>query len=121
MFCRLLLLFFLLIKGFSINAQSDTSWPQMSKIQNILYTLASDNLKGRENYSIELFQAARFISEKFDSLGLLPYGGKDSYLLPHSEKKKKKKDTSSAINPERVLFNVCGLLPGKSKPSEVII
>jgi hypothetical protein len=41
--------------------------------------LASDELKGRANFSVEIDQAANFISERFAQIGLKPLQGESSF------------------------------------------
>lgn len=86
--------------------------------------LASDSLKGRGNYSIELRKAADFIADQFKQSGLKVLSPLDGYFQPFTDKKIKKKIDSTlvtVVDPKIFLNNVIGVLPGSEKPGEIII
>jgi Zn-dependent M28 family amino/carboxypeptidase len=86
--------------------------------------LASDSLKGRGNFSPELHQSARFIAGEFQKYGLLPLLTGNDYFQPFSLEtiaQKDQKDSLGQYNPRHILLNVIGVIPGKSKPKELVI
>jgi hypothetical protein len=103
--------------------QADTI--SKDEVKRIISFLASDRMKGRGNFTPELQRAADFISDEFrkDSLQFFP--GLDSYFLPFSTEQLSneqiQKDSTGHYNHELVLQNIIGVLPGKTKPEEVII
>ncbi len=59
------------------------SWqPEEAALRAHVGFLASDEMKGREAGSPEYDIAARYVAAQFESLGLKPAGGKDSYIQP---------------------------------------
>src|SRR5215218_7668724 len=79
-----------------------------AEISHTLNYLASDSLKGRGDYSPELYDAARFIEGAFKQMGLknvLP-----SYLQPFTTKNvaptERLADTAGNFDPQKVLLNV---------------
>jgi hypothetical protein len=94
-----------------------------AQVSRTLNYLASDSLKGRGDYRPELYDAARFIEQEFRQMGLkkiLP-----SYLQPFTTKdvapNEKIEDASGNYDPQKVLFNVIAMLPGKSLSKEIIL
>lgn len=93
-------------------------------IREFMHVLASDSLKGRANYTPELFKSASYISSSFASDSLSMFPGADSYLLPFAPGKRLKdkwKDSTGNYDPRHVLYNVVGMIKGKTIPQEVVI
>ena len=95
------------------------------KVLEIISFLASDSLKGRGNYTPELYKAADFIVAKFTDCKLTSLPGRASYFRPFTSqsllKKQRNPDSSGKYDPRYVLQNVIGILTGKTHPSEIII
>jgi Zn-dependent M28 family amino/carboxypeptidase len=94
-----------------------------AEISHTLNYLASDSLKGRGDDSPGLYDAARFIEGAFKQMGLtnvLP-----SYLQPFTTKNvastEKIKDIAVHFDPQKVLLNVIGMIPGKTLSKEIIL
>lgn len=94
-FCTLLLL--------SISISVFSQKVSKEKITEILSTLASDEMKGREIGTLENDSAAFYIASKFKENNL-DYCTGDSYLIPFEYRGKKS-------------YNVCGVKKGKSEKS----
>jgi hypothetical protein len=95
-------------------AQAGRNAAEVEQIASrILHVLASDSLEGRGNFEPGLLKAARFITSEFKAYGLQPLSEFPDYLFPvRIRKKRKLPDT---------VYNVIGVLPGKSKSNEAII
>jgi hypothetical protein len=81
-------------------------------------------LKGRKNFSSELHQCAKYIAGEFEKTGLKKSISFKGYYQAFSNLHdiSKIQDLDSLFNhPEKVLFNVIGILPGKSKADEVVV
>src|SRR5689334_17514976 len=111
---RFVVLSFLLLFHFRTFSQDTISLKQIERIINFL---ASDSMKGRANGSLELYKAAQFISSEFQTDSLLYYPGYNSFMQPFV--------LTSSVYGNRVdpvnVYNVIGVLEGKTKPNEVII
>ena len=70
----LILLLFLVYSGSEAQDFSEDS------LRNIVSFLASDQLKGRGNYSEEAGKAAHYIASKFQGSGLKFFPGEESYF-----------------------------------------
>ena len=97
-----------------------------AQLKSYLEVLASDSMKGRKNYSEELFKCAGFIAREFERIGLKKSAVLESYFQPFTSKLEilgtRYSDSAlSASNAKNILLNVIGILPGKSKANEVII
>lgn len=106
---------FLLLAGIAANAQYPVDSIKSGDAESILWFLASDSLKGRGNGSKQLSAAADFIASRFGQAGLTPLPGRDSFLLSFAVSGlsiKTRKDS---------LYNVVGVLPGKSRAGEIVI
>lgn len=94
-------------------------------LQRHLLFLTSDSLKGRGNYTPELQQAAYYIAAEFKKAGLRTLPGMEGYFHPFTNKNLEPAqlvpDSGDRYNPQQVLLNVIGVLPGKTKPAEVVI
>jgi len=107
------------------NTYGQTDTISKDDVKRIISFLASDKLKGRGNFTSELQKASYFIADEFrkDSLEFFP--GFTSYFQPFTvnklTEKELQKDAKGNYDYQVVLQNVIGVLPGKTKPDEVII
>lgn len=94
-------------------------------VSRVMSFLASNSLKGRGNYTPELFKAAYFIAKEFEKDSLHFFPGHNSYLHPFSTKILSEKDTVIDVlgyyDPTKFLMNVVAILPGKTLPGEAVI
>jgi hypothetical protein len=114
--------FFLLLPGFICAQVNDTI--SKEEVGRILNYLASDQLKGRANFTNELHVAAQFIADEFSKDSLLPYAGFKTYFLPFTTRAKPEEilpDPNGKYLATKVLLNVVGVLPGRSLANEAII
>lgn len=96
---------------------------EKSETERIIKILASDSLEGRGSRQPGLLKAAQFIGEEFRKNNLKPLPGSSDYYLaigftslsPDSSGLKELPPQSE------VDYNVVGILPGKSRPAEVIL
>lgn len=102
----------LLLAGMLRCSAQDTAFLAMrSQAGRLLHYLAGDALQGRSAFSPENRQAADFIAQYFDSLGLQPM--QDSGFLQFFP--------SYHLDTLRSIPNVVAVLPGISLPSEFIL
>lgn len=118
---------FLLILFLNQNAfaQSLPDSIPAADVQKHLLFLASDSLKGRENYTPELHRAAEYIAAEFEKSGARFLPTLSSYYHPFTTKEVDTTlllpDSADRYNSNYVLLNVIGVLPGKTKANEVIL
>ena len=118
---------FLLILFLNQNAfaQSLSDSIPVAEVQKHLLFLASDSLKGRENYTPEQHRAAQYIAAEFKKAGAQFLPTLSSYYHPFTTKNVDSTlllpDSAGNYNSSHVLLNVIGVLPGKSKVKEAII
>lgn len=91
--------FLILLVSFSVAFKAQEI--SKEKVQKVLSTLASDEMKGRLIGTPENEAAAKYIAEQFKSSGL-EYCTGDSFLVPFDYKGK-------------TAYNVCGIKKGKSE------
>ena len=84
------------------------------EVHRIEQTLAADAMEGREIFSAGIEKAAQFIADEFRAAGLQPV---DSNYFQVFEAPHNKKDMGAA----QMLKNVVGILPGRSRPGEIVI
>ena len=105
--------------------KGDTSILSAEVIAAHLNFLANDSLRGRGNYTKELHVAAEYIASQFQQLNLQVLPPFKSYYQlftgKTSNKGVDKSDTLMAADYQKVLKNVIGVLPGTTKPSEIVI
>jgi predicted metalloprotease with PDZ domain len=77
-------------------------------VDRLIRTLSSDEMEGRATFSAGIDRAATFIEQEFKKIGLQPLSGETGYRQTF------KKDGKS-------LFNVAGMIPGKSKTKELVV
>lgn len=80
-------------------------------VDRLIKTLSSDEMEGRGTYTQGIDKAASFIESEFKSIGLKPLQGATGYRQTFY------KDSTD----QRPLFNVAGMIPGKSKSSEIVV
>ncbi|MDR6786039.1 Zn-dependent M28 family amino/carboxypeptidase [Pedobacter africanus] len=80
-------------------------------VDRLIKTLSSDDMQGRATFSPGIDKAATFIESEFKSIGLMPLKGETGYRQTFF------KDSTD----KRPLFNVAGMIPGKSKPNEIVV
>lgn len=112
---RVVCFLFLLLAGITVKAQYPVDSIRTRDAEAILRLLASDSMKGRGNGSKELFAAADFIASRFGQARLEPLFKPGSFLQPFIVNRHKRKWGSDS------LYNVVGVLPGKSKAGEIVI
>lgn len=104
---------------------TDTSMISVELLSTHLNFLANDSLKGRGNYTRELHVAAGYIASQFRALDLYVLSPLTSYYQPFTDKGRSRKsghsDTLLATDYQQVLNNVIGVLPGTTRPNEIII
>jgi Zn-dependent M28 family amino/carboxypeptidase len=80
-------------------------------VDQLIKTLSSDDMQGRATYSPGIEKAATFIESEFKKIGLRPLkdatGYRQTFFVDSVTK--------------APLFNVAGMIPGKSKPNEYVI
>jgi Zn-dependent M28 family amino/carboxypeptidase len=83
---------------------------ESSAIARVVGTLSSDEMQGRRSFTLGIEKAAAFIEEEFKKIGLEPLQSETGFLQAFSRP-----------NDTRALFNVGGMITGKSKPNEFVI
>lgn len=115
--------FWLLVFSYQGRTQLPVDSISLESIRATVNFLAADSLRGRGNFTVEQHKAAQFISDRFQRSGLKPFPGFDQYVQPFQLENSERvtEDTGGRYLPPKVLFNVVGVLEGRSKPGEVII
>jgi Zn-dependent M28 family amino/carboxypeptidase len=93
---------FILSSCASINTERET--------KRIISALSADEMQGRKIFSPGIERAASFIENEFRKTGLQPMDGGQSFRTNF---------TIPSDNGE--LFNVVGIIPGRSRPKELVI
>jgi len=83
-------------------------------VRKHLYTLAADNMEGRQSGTPGIEKAAEYIEDEFKKIGLSTFGDLDSYRQTFTFKNRKSKD-------DIISSNIIGVLEGKSKKDEYVI
>lgn len=83
-------------------------------VRKHLYTLASDEMQGRMSGTIGIEKAAQYIENEFKRIGLKTYDTLSTYRQNFIHKNRKNGE-------EMKLFNVIGVLEGKSRRNEYVI
>ena len=81
-------------------------------VKKHLYTLASDDMEGRRAGTPGIEKAAQYIEGEFEKVGLTTFNGADDFRQSFKKTIKGK---------ELDLFNVIGVLEGKSKKDEYVV
>jgi len=93
-------------------------------VARYIQTLAADDMQGRGTFTPGIEKAATFIESEFQSIGLKPLTGLSGFRQVVDPKALGPLPTRGNMaekltnNP---LFNVVGVLPGKTKPDEYVI
>lgn len=100
-------LLFLLVTQFSW-AQDINKIISTEYVDHLIRTLSSDEMEGRGSYTPGIDKAAAFIESEFKSIGLQPLNGETGFRQNFEKDGK-------------ALFNVAGMIPGKSKAKEFVV
>lgn len=95
-----------------------------TEVKKIIQFLAADSLKGRGNYTPHLQKAAYFIAEEFGKYGLEYFPTFSSFFQHFTTKlisDKEREDSLWLSDPQKILLNVIGVLPGRSLAHEAVI
>ncbi len=104
------LLFALLIAG-QASAQKIDKIITKKYVDRLIKTLSSDDMQGRGTFTPGIDKAATFIEKEFKKIGLKTLNGATGYRQTFH------KDSTD----KRPLFNVVGIIPGKSKTKEIVV
>jgi len=115
--------FYLILISASCFAQLSSDSIRQEDLEKTLNYFTADSLKGRGNFTPQLYQAAHFIKNNFQQNGLQTFTGFHGYFQPFlvNNSKATINDSVNGYDPEKVLLNVVGVLEGKSKRGETII
>lgn len=105
MTAKIHLSFFVLSVFISSGTLSQTINDSISKefIEKTITWLASDDLRGRVNYSKEQLETAEFLSKEFTSYGLDPFPGYTNFYMPFRTSQGKKSDYGELyLNDQRI-------------------
>ena len=102
----------LIVSFNGLETQSDKGFVEktitIDLVKKHLYTLASDEMEGRKAGTAGIEKAAQYIEKEFENLGLKTFKNAADY---------RQRFEKSGID----LFNVIGLLEGKSKKNEFVV
>jgi Zn-dependent M28 family amino/carboxypeptidase len=120
---KTILAFFLCMLSVTSFSQSVTDTINEEDTKRHVNYLASDKLRGRVNFTKEQLEAAEYISKEFTLYGLKPYPGYSNYYQPFyfASGNKQFIYRDSYTTDDTALYNIVGVIPGKSKPDEMII
>jgi len=108
---KLIYLLFLVLGVQQVDAQNINRIISRRYVDRLIKTLSSDDMQGRGTYTPGIDKAASFIAMEFKRIGLKPMNGASGFRQNFV------KDSTD----RRPLFNVAGIIPGKSKPDEYVI
>ena len=86
---------------------------KQDEVERIIKTLAADDMQGRATFTPGIEKAAQFIEGEFKKIGLEPLTGNADY--------RQQVTMVRSRQPEKPLFNVVGVIPGKTKPEEFVL
>lgn len=86
---------------------------KQDEVERIIKTLAADDMQGRATFTPGIEKAAQFIEGEFKKIGLDPLPGNADY--------RQQVTMIRSRQPEKPLFNVVGIIPGKTKPEEFVL
>ena len=89
-------------------AQNSIPTIEIATVKKHLYTLASDAMEGRQAGTIGIEKAAQYIETAFEDIGLTKYNNLSTY---------RQNFKANGLD----LFNVIGVLEGKSKKDEFVV
>ena len=108
----------------SVKENTDTMSESKNNTNNIvidsnmvrkhLYTLAADNMEGRQSGTPGIEKAAVYIEDEFKKIGLSTFGDLENYRQTFTFKNRKTKE-------DIISSNIIGVLEGKSKKDEYVI
>jgi Zn-dependent M28 family amino/carboxypeptidase len=105
-----------------LHAQQGLDIVSIDSLKTHLNFLAGDNLKGRGPYSKGLEKSAALIYQCFARAGLKSFPGYKSYYQAFAANDPEKPVMdSNGYHFDNSLFNVIGILDGKTRPTEAII
>jgi hypothetical protein len=117
-----------LISGLAITictyAQDVDKLIDQKDVARYIQTLAADDMQGRGTFTPGIEKAATFIESEFQSIGLKPLTGLSGFRQVIDPKALGPLPTRGNIGEKLAsipLFNVVGVLPGKTKPDEYVI
>ncbi len=102
----------LFISLFSFGQDVDKLVKQ-DEVERIIKTLASDDMQGRKTFTPDIEKAAQFIEGEFKKIGLASLPGNADFRQQVTEVR--------SAPPRQPLFNVVGVIPGKTKPDEYVL
>lgn len=112
----------LLILFIAVNASAQKIDKIINKtyVDHLIKTLSSDDMQGRGSFTPGIDKAASFIENEFKKIGLKYFKGLNTYrqVFYDNSKNPDSPDTTAKANE---LFNIVGIIPGKSKPNEFVI
>ena len=86
---------------------------KQDEVERIIKTLAADDMQGRATFTPGIEKAAQFIEGEFKKIGLAP--------LPGNADFRQQVTAVRSRQPEKPLFNIVGVIPGKTKPEEFVL
>jgi hypothetical protein len=117
--CFLLVAIFIF---FCSQGQNRIEIVSVDSLRTHLSFLAGDELGGRGPYSEGLKASAELISRCYAKAKLRPFPGYESYFQPFAvDDPNEPVSDSDGFHFDNALFNVIGILDGKTKPNEAII
>lgn len=93
-------------------------------VARYIQTLAADDMQGRGTFTPGIEKAATFIESEFQSIGLKPLAGLSGFrqvVDPNALGPLPTRGNMAEKLTNIPLFNVVGVLPGKTKPDEYVI
>ena len=97
----------------SCQAQTNDVAISHFEVQQLMEKLSHDDMRGRSALNPkDIKKASELIEDEFKKAGLRYFSGLDSYKQPFQQKVRNKRYEMN---------NVVGVLPGKSRPEEVVI
>ncbi|MGY3214854.1 M20/M25/M40 family metallo-hydrolase [Mucilaginibacter sp. HD30] len=94
------------------------------QVERIIKTLSADDMQGRGTFTPGIEKAALFIEDEFKGIGLTPLTGLSGFRQVVDPKALGPLPTRGNMAEKLTnipLFNVVGVLPGKTKPDEYVI
>ncbi|MCW8832756.1 MAG: M20/M25/M40 family metallo-hydrolase [Colwellia sp.] len=84
--------------SFTSTAQGTSTTISLSQVTKDVTYLASDELKGRSNFSDDIHQAADYITKRFEEVGLSPVAGNNGFYQKYSVKTITPKTIALSLN-----------------------
>jgi Zn-dependent M28 family amino/carboxypeptidase len=117
------IIFLLSVSVYSYSQKADKLIKE-KQVKRIIKTLSADDMEGRATFTPGIEKAALFIEDEFKSIGLKPLTGLSGFRQVVDPKALGPLPTRGNMAEKLTnipLFNVVGVLPGKSKPDEYVI